>query len=158
VPRVGTPAPEVHAGRRWGTQTDRDRESGVVPRRKQLGKQPDEAMPSSRGDARTAERARTGGVKTAPRRDQRISEQEDQCVLLQVLGDRLLDAKGSDGETVTTTARSQWLLLLKAASHFYILARGPLNARSRSGLLPSAAAATVSGPFLHFLPCYHGKK
>jgi hypothetical protein len=32
----------------------------VVPRRKQLGKEPDEAMPSSRGDARTAERARTG--------------------------------------------------------------------------------------------------
>jgi hypothetical protein len=40
--------------------------SRVVPRSKQLGKQPDEAMPSSRGDARAAERARTGGAKTAP--------------------------------------------------------------------------------------------
>jgi hypothetical protein len=38
------------------------RGSRVVPRRKQLGKQPDEAMPSSRGDARAAERARTGGA------------------------------------------------------------------------------------------------
>jgi hypothetical protein len=49
------------------------RGSRVVPRRKQLGKKPDEAMPSSRGDVRAAERARTGGAKTAPRRDQRIS-------------------------------------------------------------------------------------
>jgi hypothetical protein len=32
-------------------------------------------LPSSRGDARAAERARTGGAKTAPRRDQRTSEQ-----------------------------------------------------------------------------------
>jgi hypothetical protein len=40
--------------------------SRVVPRRKQLGKQPDEAMPSSRGGARAAERARTGGAKIAP--------------------------------------------------------------------------------------------
>jgi hypothetical protein len=62
--------------------------SRVVPRRKQLGKQPDEAMPSSRGDARAAKRARTGGAKTAPRRDQRISEQ-DRCALRQILGDRL---------------------------------------------------------------------
>jgi hypothetical protein len=37
--------------------------SRVAPRRKQLGKQPDEAMPSIRGDARAAERgARTGGA------------------------------------------------------------------------------------------------
>jgi hypothetical protein len=42
----------------------------VVPRSKQLGKQPDEAMLSSRGDARAAERARTGGAKTAPGRGQ----------------------------------------------------------------------------------------
>jgi hypothetical protein len=56
-----------------------------VPRREQLGKQPDEAMPSSRGDAWAAERARTGGAKTAPRRDQRISEL-DRCALRQILG------------------------------------------------------------------------
>jgi hypothetical protein len=31
----------------------------------QLGKQPDEAMSSSRGDARAAKRARTGGAKIA---------------------------------------------------------------------------------------------
>jgi hypothetical protein len=43
-----------------------------VPRRKQLGKQPDEAMPSSRGDSRAAERARTGGAKIALRRGQRV--------------------------------------------------------------------------------------
>jgi hypothetical protein len=43
-----------------------------VPRSKQLGKQPDEAMSSSRGDARAAKRARTGGAKTAPRQDQRV--------------------------------------------------------------------------------------
>jgi hypothetical protein len=63
-----------------------------VPRRKQLGKQPDEAMPSSRGDARAAERARTGGTKTAPRQDQQILEQ-DQCVLRQIFRDSFLDAK-----------------------------------------------------------------
>jgi hypothetical protein len=40
----------------------------------QAAKQPDEAMPSSRGGARAAERARTGGAKTAPRRGQRTSE------------------------------------------------------------------------------------
>jgi hypothetical protein len=34
-------------------------------RSKQLGKQPDEAMSSSRGDARAAKRARTGGAKIA---------------------------------------------------------------------------------------------
>jgi hypothetical protein len=71
VPRVGTPA----APRRCRQLGYTDRRGRVVPRRKQLGKQPDEAMPSSRGDARAAERARTGGAKTAPRRDQRISEQ-----------------------------------------------------------------------------------
>jgi hypothetical protein len=64
------------------------RTSRVVPRRKQLGKQSDEAMPSSRGDARVAERARKGVAKTAPRRDQGISEQ-DSCVLRQILGDGL---------------------------------------------------------------------
>jgi hypothetical protein len=73
--------------------------SRVVPRRKQLGKQPDEAMPSSRGDARAAERARTGGAKRAPRRDQRVSEQ-DRCAVRQVSGDRLQTqqdrAKSSD--------------------------------------------------------------
>ena len=66
--------------------------SRVVPRSKQLGKQPDEAMSSSRGDARAAKRARTGGAKTAPRQDQRILEQ-DQCVLRQVFWDRFLDVK-----------------------------------------------------------------
>jgi hypothetical protein len=45
-------------------------------------------MPSSRGDARAAERARTEGTTTAPRRDQRISEL-DRCALRQILGDRL---------------------------------------------------------------------
>ena len=45
-----------------------------MPRRKQLGKHPDEAMPSSRGDARAAKRARTGGAKTAPGRGQRTSK------------------------------------------------------------------------------------
>jgi hypothetical protein len=70
VPRVGTPAPEVQA-------IGAHRRGRVgVPRRKQLDKQPDEAMPSSRGDARAAERARTGGAKTASRRGQRISEQD----------------------------------------------------------------------------------
>jgi hypothetical protein len=64
------------------------RGSRVVPRRKQLGKKPDEALPSRRGDARAAERARTGGAKTARRRDQRISEL-DRCVLRQISGDRL---------------------------------------------------------------------
>jgi hypothetical protein len=52
-----------------------------VPRSKQLGKQPDE-MSSSRGDARAAKRARTGGAKTAPRQGQRVLEQ-NQCVLRQ---------------------------------------------------------------------------
>jgi hypothetical protein len=42
---------------------------GDVEQSKQLGKQSDEAMPSSRGDARADKRARTGGAKTgAPRR------------------------------------------------------------------------------------------
>jgi hypothetical protein len=69
--------------------------SRVVPRHKQLGKQPDEAMPSrskqlgmqpdeamsiSRGDARAAKRARTVGAKTAPQQDQRVLQRE-QCVL-----------------------------------------------------------------------------
>jgi hypothetical protein len=36
--------------------------SRVVPRRKQLGKHPDEAMPSSRGDARAGRRAGGGGA------------------------------------------------------------------------------------------------
>jgi hypothetical protein len=39
--------------------------SRVVPRSKQLGKQSDEAMSSSRGDARAAKRARTGGAEIA---------------------------------------------------------------------------------------------
>jgi hypothetical protein len=41
---------------------------GDVEQSKQLGKQPGEAMSSSRGDARAAKRARTGtgGAKTAP--------------------------------------------------------------------------------------------
>jgi hypothetical protein len=39
---------------------------GDVEQSKRLGKQPDEAMSSSRGDARAAKRARTGGAKTAP--------------------------------------------------------------------------------------------
>jgi hypothetical protein len=62
-------APSRHTGTGGaaadGVHEDSLRESGggsrVVPRRKQLGKQPDEAMPISRGDARAAERARTGG-------------------------------------------------------------------------------------------------
>jgi hypothetical protein len=45
----------------------------VVPRSRQPRQQAAEAMPSSRGDARAAERARTGGAKIAPRRGQRIS-------------------------------------------------------------------------------------
>jgi hypothetical protein len=72
VPPVGG-APSRHTGTGGaadGVHEDNLRESGggsrrVVPRRKQLGKQPDEAMPSSRGDARAAERARTGGAKIA---------------------------------------------------------------------------------------------
>jgi hypothetical protein len=38
---------------------------GDVEQSKQLGKQPDEAVSSSRGDARAAKRARTGGAKIA---------------------------------------------------------------------------------------------
>jgi hypothetical protein len=66
--------------------------SRVVPRRKQLGRHPDEAMSSSRGDARAAKQARTGGAKTAPRQDQRVLEQ-DQCVLRQIFRDSFLDAE-----------------------------------------------------------------
>jgi hypothetical protein len=60
VPRVGTPAPEVQATGVHRTQARRP--SGAPT-------QAAEAMPSrssSRGDARAAERARTGGAKTAP--------------------------------------------------------------------------------------------
>jgi hypothetical protein len=39
---------------------------GDVEQSKRLGKQPDEAMLSSRGDARAGKRARTGGAKIAP--------------------------------------------------------------------------------------------
>jgi hypothetical protein len=38
----------------------------VVPRRKQLGKQPDEAMPSSRGGARAAESGRAQEGRRQP--------------------------------------------------------------------------------------------
>jgi hypothetical protein len=38
---------------------------GDVEQSKRLGKQPGEAMSSSRGDARAAKRARTGGAKMA---------------------------------------------------------------------------------------------
>jgi hypothetical protein len=68
-------APSRHTGTRGAADgvhehslRDPGGESRVVHRRKQLGKQPDEAMPSSRGDARAAERARTGGAKMALRR------------------------------------------------------------------------------------------
>jgi hypothetical protein len=71
VPPVGG-APSRHTGTGGaadGVHEQRLRDSGagsrVVPRRKQLCKQPDEAMSSSRGDARAAERARKGGANMA---------------------------------------------------------------------------------------------
>jgi hypothetical protein len=61
----------------WGTQA---RPSGAP-------KQAAEAMPSSRGDARAAERARTGVAK-GPRRGQRISTpwMQSVCVCVCVQG------------------------------------------------------------------------
>jgi hypothetical protein len=59
VPRVGTPAPEVQA-----TGVHR-RGARVAPRRKQLGKQPGEAVPSSRGGA-VAEKGNPGTPAPLP--------------------------------------------------------------------------------------------
>jgi hypothetical protein len=46
-------------------QLGKQPDEAMSSRRRQLGTQPDEAMSSSRGDARAAERARTGGAKIA---------------------------------------------------------------------------------------------
>jgi hypothetical protein len=49
----------------WETQVVPVQESSGAPTQAARGKQPDEAMPSSRGDTRAAEQARTGGAKMA---------------------------------------------------------------------------------------------
>jgi hypothetical protein len=74
APSRHTSTCEVHA-------TGVHRRGRVAPRIKQLGKQLRRCQAGQhRGDARAAERARTGGAKTAPCRGQRISTPLEESV------------------------------------------------------------------------------
>jgi hypothetical protein len=153
VPPVGG-APSRHTGTggagRWGTG---DRRSRVVPRNKQLGKQPDEAMPGSRGDARTAERARTGGAKTAPC----LARSAGVCVCVQGI-EVLLRSSGSNGPRFRDQPRLVTIEIERWAcfcSKRQGTARGPLtaafcNSHKAAGgdpkrIAPEGIAPLVSG-------------
>jgi hypothetical protein len=112
VPRVGTPAPDVqrmgYTSTAWGTQVVQ--ESSGAPTQEQPGEQPGEAMPSSREDARAAERARTGGANIAAPLTG-LADLRGVCVCVPGI-EVLLQPPGSNGLVLERSLASRQLFLI----------------------------------------------